>query len=64
MTQSERHEINALGGLAAVLLEREGGLPEIFENLPDGSGLVRLDRRDRSLGQGRESNHRRQSEPE
>jgi len=40
--------------LAAVLLEREGGLSEIFENLADESGLIRLDRRDRSLSQGRE----------
>ena len=64
MAQSERDEINTLGSLAAVLLEREGGLSEIFENLADGSGLVRMNRRDRSLGQGRESNQRSQSEPE
>jgi hypothetical protein len=61
MTQSERDEINSLGSLATVLLEREGGSPEIFENLPDGRGFVRLNRRDRSLGEGRKSNHRSQS---
>jgi len=64
MTQSERDEINSLAGLAAVLLEGEGGLSEIFENLADGSGFVRLNRRDRSLGHGRESNQGSQCEPE
>jgi hypothetical protein len=58
MAESEGDEINAPGSLAAVLLESEGGLSELFENLPELPWFIRLDRSLGHRGNSDQQGHR------
>ena len=62
MAEPECDEIKVLGNLAAVLLESESRLSEVFKNLPELAWFIRLDLRNGSLGQRVKSDQQGQRE--
>jgi hypothetical protein len=56
MAQSESYEIDAVRSLAAIRFEGKGGLSKVLKNLVQLRRLIRLDCRQRSLGEKRSSN--------